>query len=169
MSAGCSAALLLIALVGLLPASTGCVSFFSLYDHGVNRSLAYRSPVGIRVDITRCGTPVRAEELAGLVPGSSDLGDALAALGAPHRLRRAPAEEALEYYYVYDRKTHLLVKPLFFMTYGGMASYNYRGSEAGTDVIALVFDHEGRLLRKEFRSAAPEQSAGAVLEQVFVP
>jgi hypothetical protein len=156
-------------LSGALLASTGCVSFFSLYDHGVNRSLAYRSPIGIRVDIMRHGTPVAAEQFAWLVPGASDLGEALAALGAPHRFRRTPTEEALEDYYVYDRKTRLLVKPLFFMSHGGMASYNYRGSETGTDVVALVFDHEGRLLRKELRSAAPDGSTGAMLESVFVP
>ncbi len=161
--------LLRTTLSGALLASTGCVSFFSLYDHGVNRSLAYRSPIGIRVDITRHGTPVAAEKLACLVPGTSDLAGALAVLGAPHRLRRTPDEEALEYYYVYDRETRLLVKPLFFMSQGGMASYNYRGSETGTDVVALVFDHGGRLLRKEFRSSTPDGSTGAMLENVFVP
>lgn len=149
-----------------LPLCTGC---FTLYNQGVDRSLAYRSPLGIRVDLTRNGTPIAADAFERLVPGESSLAESLATLGAPHRVRRTAQEETLEYYYVYDRKTRLLVRPLFFLTYGDLASYNYRGSETGPDVVALVFNHGGTLLRKELRRSAPDRSTGATLRNVFVP
>ena len=147
-------------------AGSGCVGVFDLV---ANRTLAYRSPVGVRLDRTRYASSIARSRFDQLQPGVACLDDALAALGAPHRLRRTPREEILEYYYLYGRRSRFLLRPLFFLPYGDNATYNYHSGEAGPDVIALTFDHSGLLTHKEFRRSSPDDGAAAVLESIFVP
>ncbi len=153
---------------GLMAVSlaTGCTFVF---DTAIDRTLGYRSPIGVRVNATRLGTPLPVEAYNVLEPGTSTLGDALHAMGAPHVMRRTPTEEVLEYYYFFDRQTRFVFRPLFFLQYGSMASYNFRNFEDGLDVATLVFDHEGTLKQKEFRRSAPPRNAGAYAKTIFVP
>lgn len=150
----------------LIAWTAGCTLVF---DEAIDRTLGYQSPIGVRINATRRGSPIREEGYERLVPGKSTLGDALLAMGAPETVRRTPTEEVLEYYYLYDRRTRLLVRPLFWLTYGQGATYNLHGLEEGLEVVTLVFDHEGTLRRKEFRRSAPSRSAGSVAKSVFVP
>jgi hypothetical protein len=149
--------------------ATGTVGCRLVFDQAIDRTLGYRSPIGVRINTERRGSPLSEEGYARLEPGTSTLEDALEAMGAPETVRRTPNEEILEYFYRYLRRTRLIFRPLFWLTYGSSATYNYRGQEKGLDVVTLVFDHEGRLKRKEYRRSAPARSAGAVAKTVFVP
>jgi len=153
----------LILVAGL---NAGCTFVF---DYVIDYTVGYRSPIGVRISFTRRGTPIREEAFDKLQVGTSDLGEALKTLGAPHKLWRTSTEEILEYYYLYGRNTRLVFRPLFFLPHGSYAAYNFRGSETGLDVAMLAFDHEGRLRRKEFRASTPRRTAGAVAQGVFVP
>ena len=143
----------------LAAAASGCVQ---VMDYAFDYSLGYRLPLGLRIDQVRDRSRLRVDAFRGLDVGTSDLGRALATMGAPTRLRRTPTEEILEYYYVYTRKTRILVRPLFFLPYGGYANFTGRGEDAGLDVVLLAFDHQGVLRRKELRLATPDESLGGV-------
>ena len=146
--------------------ASGCLT---IYETAVQRTLGTRSPLGVRIVHVREGSPLPVEGFASLEAGRSTLADVLEAVGAPRTLRRTDTEEILEYYYFYDRQTHLIVKPVFFDSYGSAASYNFYGLEDGLNSFVLVLDHEGLLKRKEYRLTAPGTSAGAILKTVFVP
>ncbi len=150
----------------VLSAGSGCMS---VYRRVVERSLGYRSPIGVQLERIRTGTPVAFKTFATLKVGASSLADALDVMGVPQKIRRTPTEEILEYHYLYARKSRFLFRPFFFLPYGSLPTYNYYGDDSGPDIVALVFDHQGRLKRKEFRQSAPLDTAGATMESVFVP
>lgn len=150
---------------GALAAATGCAA---LADRALDSSLGIRLPLGLRIDHIRDGTPFSVEAFGGLEPGESDLGQALAAMGAPQRVRRTPTEEILEYYYAFGRRTRLVVRPFFLFSYANALDFTARGLEDGLDVILLTFDHAGTLRRKEFRKATPEPGAGATVKSVLL-
>lgn len=152
--------------VSLTAGTVGCTFVF---DTVIDRTLGYRSPLGVRINATRRGTPLREEAFGGLEPGTSTLDDALKAMGAPQIVRCTPTGEVLEYYYFFDRQTRFVFRPLFFLQYGSMASYNFRNFEDGLDVATLFFDHQGTLKQKDFRKSAPARNAGAYAKTVFVP
>jgi len=125
-------------------------------------------PVGLRIDQVRDRSHLRTEAFQELAVGTTDLTQALAAMGAPTRLRRTPTEEILEYYYAYTRKTRLLVRPLFFLPYGSYGRFTGRGEETGLDVVILAFNHKGILERKELRQTAPDESLGGAAKSAIL-
>lgn len=150
----------------VLCTATGC---FRVFKYGADSTLGYRSPIGVMLERTRQGTPVTEAQAARLKPGESDLGDTMAELGAPCRIRRTPDEEILEYHYLYSRRSRFLLRPFFFLPYGSAPTYNYYADDQGPAIAAFVFNHAGLLKRKELRWSTPDDSPGGNAESIFLP
>ena len=108
---------------------------------------------GCALDVNRerVGTPLDLEAFETLEPGSSDLGDSLDALGAPHLIERENDDEETHLWWIHRDLADINLRlqlPLSFFGYRHNVFQYFQGDDQN-NTIHLAFDDEGQLLQKE--------------------